>query len=167
MQFSSMEIGILFICSLYYLQFSKMKGSAKKGNRLFRKSKIQTYLFKHIHFPKSHLQDKEKGWGKFCPLPRPWRTCIKCPPLNRVKVNVTQAWITRRELANVTLVSFQNLMIRGGSEFKKCTLSISLTFRGWGSKPIDALSWIHASLIQKTCHTTKVLTLISRGMGVY
>ena len=57
-------------------------------------------------------------------------------------------------------------MVRGESKFEKCTLSVKLTFRGWGSNSIDALSGIHVSLISKSILIlTEILTLRGQGVG--
>ena len=59
-----------------------------------------------------------------------------------------------------------SLEIRGASKFEKCTLSVKVTFRGWGSNSIDALSGIHVSLIPKNIVLlTKILTLRRQGVG--
>ena len=54
--------------------------------------------------------------------------------------------------------------LRGESKFEKCTLSVEVTFRGWGNNSIDALSGIHFSLISKNIIIlTGILTI--RGQG--
>ena len=56
--------------------------------------------------------------------------------------------------------------LRGESKFEKCTLSVKVTFRGWGSNSIDALSGIHVSLIPKSILIlTEILTLRDKGVG--
>ena len=56
--------------------------------------------------------------------------------------------------------------VRGESKFEKCTLSVKVTFRGWGSNSIDALSGIHVSLISKSILIlTEILTLRGQGVG--
>ena len=56
--------------------------------------------------------------------------------------------------------------LRGESKFEKCTLSVKVTFRGWGSNSIDALSGIHVSLISKSILIlTEILTLRGQGVG--
>ena len=58
------------------------------------------------------------------------------------------------------------VILRGESKFEKCTLSVKLTFRGWGSNSIDALSGIHVSLISKSILIlTEILTLRGQGVG--
>ena len=60
----------------------------------------------------------------------------------------------------------QNCGVRGESKFEKCTLSVKVTFRGWGSNSIDALSGIHVSLIPKSILIlTEILTLRGKGVG--
>ena len=57
--------------------------------------------------------------------------------------------------------------LRGESKFEKCTLSVKVTFRGWGSNSIDALSGIHVSLISKSLLIlTEILTLRGQGWEV-
>ena len=57
-------------------------------------------------------------------------------------------------------------MVRGESKFEKGTLSVKVTFRGWGSNSIDALSGIHVSLISKSILIlTEILTLRGQGVG--
>ena len=64
------------------------------------------------------------------------------------------------------MIGSERSELRGESNYEKCTQSVKLTFRGWGSNSIDALSGMHVSLIPKNIVIlTKILTLRGQGVG--